>query len=103
MPNWFSEEYRNKVSDNAHKSIIKGRFGVNYEELMKLHNGVCAICSGINKTRTKRGFKRLAVDHNHTTGKVRGLLCQNCNWALGCLEDNLERVEKLVLYLKKYM
>jgi len=52
-----------------------------YVELLEKQNGVCAICktdeSGHNMT------EHLLVDHDHITGKVRGLLCCNCNWLLG--------------------
>jgi hypothetical protein len=42
------------------------------------------------------------VDHNHTTGKVRGLLCSSCNGALGLFKDNPEVVAAALLYLKDY-
>lgn len=52
-----------------------------YEELKKLQNNLCAIC---------KLKKKLYVDHNHNTGKVRGLLCHKCNIRLGFIEkDNL--------------
>lgn len=54
-------------------------------------NECCAIC------KNKRPLK---VDHNHDTGKVRGLLCDKCNVALGLLGENINVVESLLIYLK---
>jgi hypothetical protein len=63
---------------------LKRSFGLTIEEYDAMHDaqgGVCAICGRPQKN------KRLAVDHNHTTGKIRGLLCTTCNRALGYLEN----------------
>jgi hypothetical protein len=60
-------------------------------------NGCCQVC-GISEE--KHG-KRLAVDHCHSTGNVRGLLCSKCNTALGQLDDSLERIAELYSYLKE--
>ncbi len=68
-----------------------------YEELYQEANGKCQVC-GIPETSLK---KRLAVDHCHTTGKVRGLLCSKCNTALGQLNDDLEIISSLYSYLKE--
>lgn len=56
----------------------------------------CAICG---KHQPK---KRLAIDHDHKTGKIRGLLCSNCNTALGLLKDNISIAESAVKYLKRH-
>lgn len=53
-----------------------------YNELLEIQRGVCAICGG------KNDGKNLVVDHDHKTGKVRGLLCFKCNVALGLLNDD---------------
>ena len=53
-----------------------------YDEMFEQQNGKCAICSEVSL-----GVKRLCVDHNHKTGKVRGLLCNRCNIKLGIVED----------------
>lgn len=73
---------------------LKRKFGISSEEydiMLEKQNGVCAICGG----KTKR---RLAVDHDHQTGKVRGLLCGACNPHLAWLE-NLEWRRKAEEYL----
>jgi hypothetical protein len=56
-----------------------------YYERLKIQNGACAICFGVNKNGRK-----LCVDHDHATGKVRGLLCNACNTVLGLLNENRE-------------
>lgn len=59
-----------------------------YKHLLKLQNYECAICH-----RNQNEFKtKLCVDHNHRTGKVRGLLCQRCNGCLGWFEAHKEFV-----------
>jgi hypothetical protein len=65
-----------------------------YAEMAKNQGGVCAICNGPPDTR----WKKLAVDHCHKTGRVRGLLCMVCNTMLGRLEN---RWDKTMEYLKK--
>ena len=67
-----------------------------YERLLKKQNGVCAICKHICTTG-----KNLSVDHNHSTGKVRGLLCRRCNLVLGSIEEVKETYLSTMLeYLK---
>jgi len=51
--------------------------------------------------RLQRGIKRLAVDHDHKTNKIRGLLCQFCNTALGKFLDDVEILKKAILYLER--
>jgi hypothetical protein len=65
-----------------------------YDALFSSQQGKCAICNGDN------GGRRLHTDHDHETGKVRGLLCSNCNTAIGLLGDDIELLNKAVLYLK---
>lgn len=66
-----------------------------YNELFNSQNGMCAICSDFSNT------KMLAVDHNHNTGRVRGLLCQSCNVAIGLLKDSRLVITKALEYLSK--
>lgn len=62
-----------------------------YEELILLQNAKCAICHSSNK--------KLYVDHDHATENVRGLLCHNCNSALGHFYDNKKFLESAMHYL----
>ncbi len=72
-----------------------------YDELFKLQRGLCAICKEPEKEQLHGVIKRLALDHNHKTGKIRGLLCARCNKKLGFLEDK-EFVELAMNYLKEH-
>ena len=59
---------------------------------------VCAICEKPGDGK----WKKLCVDHDHKTGKVRQLLCRNCNMILGQVDDNINHLEKLTEYLQKH-
>jgi hypothetical protein len=68
-----------------------------YEEILNLQGRCCKICN----EHESAFIKSLAVDHDHKTGKVRGLLCSNCNTALGLLRENLQLFDNAVRYLKE--
>jgi hypothetical protein len=71
-----------------------------YALMLQAQGGVCAIC-GQDETRTVQGrVIRLAVDHSHTHGHVRGLLCAGCNLALGHFESKGVSIEMAVRYLE---
>ncbi len=75
---------------------IKNRYGITkeeYQDMFLKQNGVCAICA-------RPQSAKLHVDHCHTTKKVRGLLCGNCNRALGLMKDNIEFLGKAIIYLQ---
>jgi hypothetical protein len=82
-------------------SAIQRSYGISlnkYETLYIEQNGVCAICHHPEPVKS-RLF--LAVDHNHRNGIVRGLLCSNCNMALGLFKDSTEFLYSAIRYLKK--
>lgn len=90
-------------SENNPDKIKNGRllrsFGITleqYNEMLRKQDYKCAICD----THKDNEIRALAVDHCHTTGKIRGLLCTTCNRALGLLKDNSEILEKAVNYVK---
>jgi hypothetical protein len=83
---------------------LKRKYGITleqYKQMLEAQEGVCAICKrpevsyGRIKDWRIRSPKRLSVDHNHKTGKIRGLLCNTCNWKLGVFEDKEFKVEVL--------
>lgn len=83
---------------------LKRTYNMNYDDYMGMHrqqDGKCAICSGEGFSMLPNGVK-LVVDHCHDTGTVRGLLCHNCNRALGLLQDSLSSIQKAFDYIKKY-
>ncbi len=72
-----------------------------YLALEKEQGGLCAIC-GRSESQTVNGTPlRLAVDHDHTTGRVRGLLCKACNMGIGKFGDDPDRLQQAVDYLRK--
>lgn len=73
-----------------------------YEEISKQQGHVCAGCGEPEVGRNQFGPLPLAVDHDHTTGKIRGLLCMKCNRALGLLKDSIFVLEKLLAYRRQH-
>lgn len=96
---------RKKASaDAARHYSLKSMYGLSRADIEAMHeqqDGRCAICRK-RPPEGAVGHKRLAVDHNHETGKARGLLCFSCNTALGHLKDRLELVRAAVRYLEEY-
>lgn len=83
---------------DRYKKLYK-RFGMTKEEyntLFSSQNGCCAICKQ-HQSEFKRSF---AVDHCHKTGKIRGLLCGNCNTALGLLREDKISLINMMTYLE---
>jgi len=73
-----------------------------YKILIEKQNGLCAICKKPETRKHKDGWVyKLCIDHDHTTGEVRGLLCSNCNNGLGRFMDNVEFLLKAIKYLKE--
>lgn len=69
-----------------------------YEKLLNAQGGVCAIC-GADKSLNRIGASRFHVDHDHSTGKVRGILCINCNVGLSRFYDKPHLLRKAATYL----
>jgi len=86
----------------ARTKRIKKVFGItfdDYNRMLKSQNNRCAIC---DSTATgNRRHKNLNVDHCHTTGKVRGLLCHGCNAGIGSMKDDIEILKKAIAYLRE--
>jgi Recombination endonuclease VII len=78
-----------------------GRYGLtadDYFRISKDQNDLCAICK--RPTPHHKIHTRLSVDHDHATGKVRGLLCHKCNTMLGAAEDNIDSLHSAIAYLE---
>jgi hypothetical protein len=84
------ERYRTKLRSWRMRTIY-GLTLKDYDEMLKKQRGKCAICG---KPPTSR--RRLAVDHNHKTNKVRGLLCHVCNNFLGVYERNAQKFARYI-------
>jgi len=92
-------EQREKYSyEHNRRANLKAHYGITpetYTDLLIRQGGGCAVCG------SRKGNARTAclhVDHDHITGFVRGLLCSRCNTAFGLLDDNPERIQKLLDY-----
>lgn len=77
---------------------------IDFEYLLKKQNGLCGICGlpEIANDKHKDYKREMAVDHDHLTGKIRGLLCTNCNLGIGHFKDDDSKLWKAILYLKKH-
>lgn len=87
--------------DSANRRFRK--YGLNKEKYLKIlasQNYVCAICSRPETCLFKGKVKTLSIDHDHKTGRVRGLLCSKCNSGLGYYEDSVDRLRNAALYLE---
>lgn len=94
-----------KCSDIGYSdSYLKRVYGISwnrYQELLSNQNNVCAICKEEGFLMDPKRHKlKLVVDHCHSTGVVRGLLCHNCNRALGLLKDSKENLSSAIQYLE---
>lgn len=91
--------YRHICRDcrNTHRRVIQ-RNSKDYSLLLEQQGGCCAICG---KSEKDNG-QRLAIDHNHTTHKLRALLCRSCNTGLGAFIDDEVLLSKAIEYLKRF-
>lgn len=80
-------------SSHQHRERTYGITKEDYEHMLNAQNGVCAICKKDSK---------LWVDHNHLTGKIRGLLCPSCNTFIGYIETYSELIDKAKKYIKDF-
>lgn len=103
----YRERHKQSVREyNAAHPEVKQRqrikkYGMTLDEkqsLLEAQNGVCAICGCAGESGR---WKKLYIDHDHKTGKVRGMLCERCNFALGHFDDDISRLERAINYLKK--
>lgn len=92
---------RERFKLNVRNYRLRRHYGVDlrwYDEQFAKQGGVCAIC----RRPQQEGIKSLAVDHDHLSGKPRGLLCRACNRGLGVFDDNTERLRAAAAYLEAY-
>jgi len=87
-------------SKKGYECRIKNSYGLTYNDVKQLflyQNGKCFICKSIFKNKND-----MNIDHNHSNGKVRQLLCRSCNRGLGCFYENINSFENALEYLKKW-
>lgn len=90
----------------ARNTALKADYGLSradYDSLVAAQHNLCLICQRPERRKSKFGkVFELSVDHDHETGRVRGLLCFSCNTALGQLGDCLGWVERAAAYLRQH-
>jgi hypothetical protein len=90
---------RNKEKQREYD--LTRQYGISQSDyllLLQKQNNCCDIC-GIH---VEKYGKKFAVDHDHTTGAVRGLLCSNCNVGIGNLKDSINIIRKALIYMEKH-
>lgn len=103
MRKW-AKDNSERHTKTRHEWNLKNLYGVSaewYQQKLKEQDGKCGICR--KEQETRHGVNgtpfRLAVDHCHTTGRVRGLLCNDCNRAIGLLKDDPQLLVRAIEYL----
>lgn len=98
----YEKKWKNKNrtrTQEIRKNIrLKHDYGITLEKYKAMYDeqgGVCAICG-------LPSHKALSVDHDHKTGKVRGLLCDKCNWLIGHANESIHILSSAIEYLKVY-
>ena len=100
-----TEAFKNKRTvELSRKTRIKNRYNLSiekFDEMIKKQNNKCAICNQPEFKIRYGKIQSLAIDHDHLTGKIRGLLCNNCNRAIGLMHDSIETLKNAVAYLEQ--
>lgn len=99
-----------KIRRDLHPEITKHKslqrtFGITFNDFTKMkenQNFVCAICKKPETAKHKNKIRELAVDHDHKTGKIRQLLCHQCNSGLGNFKDDINLLYTAIKYLEKH-
>ena len=95
------KDSKHRISLSRYHNLKK--YGVTpdqYDAILTAQNHKCKICGVTQSNKAKTGYRSLCVDHDHKTNKVRGLLCDQCNFMLGCAGDNPVILLKGIQYLK---
>ena len=98
--NELNKKWRDSNKEWCKSYELKRKFNItpeDYNRMFEEQAGRCKICN----THASNFTKALAVDHCHTTGKVRGLLCDKCNRGIGLLGDDVEILKAAVRYLEE--
>lgn len=94
----WAKDHPDRAALASRKYLLKKRFSKEmtldkFQELFDAQNGKCAIC-GITPLD-----KHLSIDHDHESGAIRALLCNKCNLALGCVNENTLILENMINYI----
>jgi hypothetical protein len=94
-------KYQQANPDKVKAWQRKSKYGITqeqYDGMLQKQDNKCAIC----KTTEPKGCGSWHIDHNHSTGQVRGLLCNNCNVGIGSLGDDPTRLTEAAKYLSAF-
>jgi hypothetical protein len=94
----YAREYQRQHRIRSRDKRFQDKYGItldDYERLYEQQKGRCAVCGDPSLDRL------LAVDHDHVTGRVRGLLCANCNLGIGNFKDDVSRLTQAICYLER--
>lgn len=95
--------YRNhEVSKEKAREKWRQKSKEKYNLMFLEQSGLCAVCGNSETAIRNNRLKDLAIDHDHFSGEVRGLLCQRCNLTLGLVSDDIMLLNKLILYLENH-
>jgi hypothetical protein len=103
----MTPEKQDRFRAAMRKAALKKKYGLtpaDYANMLAAQGGVCAICNSAEPMKHKKTGQafELSVDHDHRTGKVRGLLCHACNTGMGKFEDSVELLLSAVTYLESH-
>jgi ribosomal protein S27AE len=99
----YRDKNREKAALIQRKSVLKNVYGVSldwYDSKLKEQDSGCAICGSLTPQRV--GTKHFSVDHNHSTGENRGLLCVKCNTLIGYANENPNILKSAIAYIEKH-
>jgi hypothetical protein len=92
---WFAADPNRQVNKRIRRTIGDARFGVElYQQILTAQKNRCRICGA------PPNGKRLFIDHEHVSGRLRGLLCSNCNCGIGLFKDNPGRLRAAADYIE---
>ena len=97
-----AKEYRENNPTARRNNDLLNKYGISLEEyttILESQNGGCAICGRSQNIDSEFG---LHVDHDHDTGKVRGILCSSCNLGLGKFAHECDRLKNAIAYLEAH-
>ena len=97
----YAKDYLTKRPDYFVNKHLEYSYGITLDDFNAMREKANYSCQGCGKHEKDTPRKRLFVDHCHTTGAIRGLLCQQCNTALGMANDNPEILASLISYLRE--
>lgn len=102
----YLRKHRLKFGKVWRETHLRKNFGISsavYAEMCDSQNNLCAICRHPETQKRGNKLKTLAVDHDHKTGAIRGLLCSDCNTGLGKFKDDKTVLNAAIAYLDRYV